>query len=276
MPDITATRVKGIDVSHHVPIEDFNQLARVSDVRFVGVKATEGNTFVDPKFSYHQIGLRSLPPGLAMDLVIYYHFARSGDPDKQAVRLMNTVGELKPNERFCLDLEGSLPAEPAKVIEWIEAFYRPILDAYPFMAKQFLYTSARVWKSFNNPEWNPSFVDNIALWAPRYNNSGWEPVLPAPWKTIGWTIWQFSDGETPPSTVAGVGPCDTNLWNGDIEHLKQWLTPFDLLSSIYRLLPDLSEAQLTSLQKRISDFLPPAGGENSFSAPVLPESPFKG
>jgi len=269
----TDNRVKGIDVSHHVPIKNFTAL-QLDGVRFVGVKATEGNTFVDPKFLYHRNGLRALSD--PMDLLIYYHFARSGDARKQASFFMNIVGDLNPNERLCLDLEGALPGDPSRVLEWIEDFYMPILDAYPEMKKQFIYTSARVWKSFGNPKWNGSFVDNISLWAPRYNNSGWEPVLPKPWEQIGWTIWQFSDGETPPSSVAGVGPCDTNLWNGDMANLKQWLEPADLLASIYSHLPILSNKQLMSLQKRISDILSPAEEENSFSAPVLPDSPFKG
>lgn len=273
MPDTTTTRVKGIDVSHHVPIKDFSAIPPY--VRFVGVKATEGNTYVDPKFLYHRNGLRAMAQ--PRDLLIYYHFARSGDASKQAQHLMDVVGQLNSNERLCLDLEGSLPAEHSEVLTWIEDFYVPILDSYPEMAKQFLYTSARIWKSFNNPDWSDFFVNKIALWAPRYNDQGWEPVMPKPWEKASWTIWQFSDGETPPSTVPGVGSCDTNLWNGDMNSLKEWLLPFDhVLHSVYDLLPALTEPQLVSVQKRISDILLPTGGENSSSTPSLPESPFKG
>ena len=93
-------RAQGIDVNGYHPIVDFAALDR-ANLSFVGVKATEGNTITDKRLVHHRDGLRKLP----LDLVIYYHFARSGDPAKQAARFMAAVGPLQPNERLCLDLE---------------------------------------------------------------------------------------------------------------------------------------------------------------------------
>ncbi len=209
-------RARGIDVNAYHPVTDFAALA-TADLSFVGVKATEGHTVTDPKLVQHRNGLRGLP----LDLVIYYHFARSGDPVAQAARLLNVVGPLKPNERVCLDLEV-LPDNPGNVLGWIDAFYGRVQRAYP-ATKQLIYTSKRIWDSFGSPAWPRAARGDVALWAPRYNASGNEPMLPSPWAF--WTIWQWTDGgeHGPDFSVPGVGSCDANVWNGDRAAVQAWV-----------------------------------------------------
>ena len=47
------------------------------------------------------------------------------------------------------------------------------------------------------------------------------PHVPEGWPT--WTLWQYTDGAfgPEPHTVAGVGRCDRDLFNGDISQLQR-------------------------------------------------------
>ena len=213
---MTDERARGVDVNRYHPIVDVAALGS-SGVSFVGVKATEGNTITDSRLVYHRDALRTQP----FDLVVYYHFARSGDPSRQAARLLEAVGPLQPNERLCLDLEV-LPTSEHDVLSWVDAFYARLSRAYPGV-RQLIYTSARIWRSFGNPIWARAMRGDVYLWAPRYNAAGHEPELPTPWAT--WTIWQWTDGgeHGPAFTAPGVGACDANVWNGDRAAVQAWV-----------------------------------------------------
>jgi GH25 family lysozyme M1 (1,4-beta-N-acetylmuramidase) len=206
-------RAKGIDVNGWHPVTDFSLLAS-SDVRFVGVKTTEGLHSADRMLTRHRDGLRHLD----LDLIVYYHFARSGSAADQAYRLMSAVGDLRANERLCLDLEVSL-GDSVNVEQWLNEFFSVIGGKYP-EKKQFVYTSKRVWDMLGGKDWRGH---NTELWAPRYNNADLEPRIPSPWEA--WKIWQWTDGgdHGPSYSCPGVGACDANYWNGSNADLKKWM-----------------------------------------------------
>jgi lysozyme len=200
-------RAIGVDVNHFVPVKDWDALY-MADVSFIGIKATEGLTSVDPMLGEHRTGFRRRPFALG----IFYHFGRPGDAAKQARRFAERVGVLRDHERLALDLEVVPTPNPHDAIKWVTDFIEEIrvgtADRRPI-----LYTSAAVWAAMGNPAW--TYAGEVDLWTPRYNTSGTEPVLPAPWANVGWTIWQFSDGTIPSNNVAGVGKCDGNYFRGD-------------------------------------------------------------
>lgn len=212
------SRAQGVDVSHHKPIKDYGALYD-SGVRFVGVKATEGQSYVDPTLRTHRDELRRNP----FVLIIYYHFGRSGDPVRQAERLQDAVGQLRSNERLCLDLEV-LPATPDLTLQWVDRFYSTLMQDVCSDRRPLIYTSKRIWRTFGDPSWDLAL--DVDLWAPRYNLSA-EPLVPTPWADRSWMIWQWSDGETPPFVTPGIGRCDRNYFNGDDQALERYarLTP---------------------------------------------------
>lgn len=60
------------------------------------------------------------------------------------------------------------------------------------------------------------------LWAARYGD---EPMVPRTWAR--WTMWQYTDGRSgpPPHSVAGIGRCDRDIFNGDEAQLRRlWAT----------------------------------------------------
>lgn len=148
-------RAAGVDVSHWHTVRNWRQLEGA--VRFLGVKATEGEHEVDPAFRDHQGGFRAS----TLDLAIYFHFAVAGDPVAQARHFAATVGPLEPHERLCLDLERDIVS-----LAWVEAFFGELVQASVTAAA-------------------------VDLWAPRYSDK--EPVLPSPWAR--WTFWQWSERE---------------------------------------------------------------------------------
>lgn len=208
-------RAAGIDVSHWKPVKDWGAL-RAAGVSFVGIKASEGVTYVDPTFRRHQEEFRKHDFALG----IFYHFARSGNPITQAERFLDVVGKLRANERVCLDLEVSPMQRPILALEWVNTFYNIILGAACGPERPFIYTSKRFWRTIGDPLWD--LASEVDLWVPRYNAEGSAPAVPHPWTSCGWTIWQWTDGEYPEHVTPGVGKCDANWFKGDEAALRAY------------------------------------------------------
>ncbi len=191
-------------MSHWKPVKDWQALM-ASGVSFVMAKATEGNGYTDDRLQAHVKGIR----GAQLVLGVYYHFARPGDPEKQAKRLISEVTRmegLRPNERLALDIEGGGPTEnPREAIGWIDTFFKTVHEAtgrYPI-----LYTSARIWRMLGNPSWD--LAPKVDLWLPRWASGDKEPVLPGPWATIplevtAWAHGRFEDAKAEVDKKAGT------------------------------------------------------------------------
>lgn len=208
-------RAHGIDVSHWKPVKDWTPLAN-SDTSFIGIKATEGLSYVDPTLRAHRDGARKQP----FALVIYYHFGRSGPARKQAERLMDAVGTLRDNERLCLDLEVVPTLDPLDGIDWVDEFYAELMSGSCTDRRPLIYTSKRKWREIGDPPWD--LASEVGLWAPRYGSGSAEPLLPLPWAALGWDFWQYSDGEQPSVITPGVGRCDANLFRGTESDLHKY------------------------------------------------------
>jgi lysozyme len=224
---MTVDRALGVDVSHWKPVVDWKAL-KAGGVSFVGMKTMEGQSYVDPEFKNHIRGFRQND----FLLGIYYHFARSGNPTDQARRFMATVGPLEDNEMLCLDFEVIPEGRqaPHAALDWINRFYDAIFEEYP-SRRTLIYTSKRIWRMLGNEDyvntWEfAKYIPRVDLWAPRYNDKGVEPEIPAPWKSAGlsWTFWQWTDGDFPPKITPGIGRCDANWFNGSELALKEYVS----------------------------------------------------
>jgi lysozyme len=205
-------RALGIDVSHHCRVTDFPSVLD-DGITLFGMKATEGQTFIDPTLAFHRAGARMQP----FTLVVYYHYGRPGDPAREAGRFMDTVGPLRDNERLVLDLEGEtvadLPAAPEAMIPWLDGFYTELMRGACTDRRPILYSSKRVWNMFGNPAWD--LAGEMDLWVPRYGAA--EPELPAPWNA--WTFWQWTDSRITPGVSKA---CDSSYFNGDEAALRSY------------------------------------------------------
>lgn len=195
----------GVDLSNHQGQVDFQQIKQAG-MTFVFIKATQGETFVDPDYAQNMAAARAA--GLAAGP---YHFYMTNDqPETQFANLSKTVslqsGDLPPVVDIEVLHKGTLPEMAVN----LRSFLDKIETHYG--VKPILYTGVR----FANEHLKD--FGEYPLWIAEYKVDA--PSLPQGWK--GWTIWQYSQE----ASVAGVdGPVDANRLNGDETLLKSFLVP---------------------------------------------------
>ena len=150
--------------------------SRILPVRWVVLKATEGEEMSDERFQdyWSEAGRINISRGA-------YHFFRSSkDPKKQAQNFIRIVKKLRTNDLPpILDVETihkgcSRKLLNDKVLTWLE-----IVEKH-YGKKPIVYTS----DSFAKTYLYPDITDNYPLWIARYNE---EPPKSK------WNIWQFTD-----------------------------------------------------------------------------------
>jgi lysozyme len=202
--------VLGIDVSHHNGAIDW-PLVGQSDVRFAFAKATDGSTFVDPRFTANWPAIRDA--GLLRGA---YHFGRPGsDPEVQASHFASVVGPLSWGELPpALDLEVMDGQSKQAVIDWTLAFLgrAELLLGCPLI----VYTGGLWRHQLGGP--NVQALATHLLWTARYGSA--PPIVPPPWKE--WSFWQFTDGRSGQvRQISGVpGACDCDWYGGDAADLQ--------------------------------------------------------
>ena len=171
-------------------VRDIGKAASIHRVRYVMIKATEGERHVDRLFCDHWE--KSAAAGYGRGA---YHFYRSSKPaDKQAGNFIRTVGALRHSDLApVLDVETVHRGcsreqlnEGLKVwLETVERHYR---------RKPIIYTSDSFLKDWICPE----IVENYPVWIARYSDR--EPEF------RNWVFWQFTDR----AAVFGI-PSDCDL-----------------------------------------------------------------
>lgn len=207
--------IKGIDVSHHQNEIDW-QAVRAAGIEFVFIKATEGTTFVDPKFKHNWRLAKEA--GLIRGA---YHFFRTTSPlEGNIANVTNTVESLQPGDLpIVLDLEipnqwtGIETARRTDLIRrWLdgvciffEGTMTPIVYLSPDFATEVLA--------------NPEFLKDYPLWLAHYTKAA-QPRVPQPWTE--WTFWQHTNEGRVPGIKGNV---DLDLFNGTKEQLLRHLLP---------------------------------------------------
>lgn len=195
-----ADKVWGIDVSHHQQYIDWHTLAQHESPDFVFVKATEGSTYVDPRYYEYWQGLQgqsSIVKG------IYHFFSYSSAPEAQAENFIQNVklqqGDLPP----VLDIEWSrrMPSDvyvTSSIIRWLQ-----IVEAY-YGVKPILYLNHSYFHRYVSGYLNHS---EYPLWVCDFK---YEPSLP-------WIFWQMSNK----ARLRGIATdVDLNVFRGSRAHLE--------------------------------------------------------
>ncbi len=197
-----ADYVRGIDVSkwqHDTPI-DWSQVA-ASGIRFVGVKATEGdygqNTYYPGDMSGAQAaGMYSFA----------YHFATPNDSSGlvQADYFLN-YANFTPNGktlRPAVDLEWNpytstndcYDKTPAQLVAWIQEFVNRVKQRTG--VEPIIYTAALWWQECVG---NSTAFGSHPLWVASWTET---PALPAGWSN--WDLWQYSNKTSVPGITGDV------------------------------------------------------------------------
>ncbi|KAI4223669.1 MAG: hypothetical protein L6R40_008490 [Gallowayella cf. fulva] len=208
--------VQGFDISHYQPTVNY-QGAYNSGARFVIIKATEGTTYIDPKFSQHYNGATAA--GLIRG---GYHFARpaSSSGAAQANYFVAHGGGWSGDGRTLpgmLDMEYGTASQggtcyglsKTSMVAWIRDFsntYHAQTTRWPM-----IYTTNDWWVSCTGN--SAAFSSNSPLVLARYSSAG-PGTIPGGWPFQ--TIWQNKD------SYAYGG--DSDVFNGALTNLKKLAT----------------------------------------------------
>ena len=171
-------------------VRDIEKAASIHRVKYVMIKATEGETHVDKLFGEHWNKAAEAGYGRGA-----YHFYRSSkSAGKQAGNFIRTVGTVRHSDLApILDVEtvhrGCSRAQLNEGLKvWLETVERH------YMRKPIVYTSDAFLKDWLDEE----ITDNYPVWIARYSDR--EPDFDR------WIFWQFTDR----AAVYGI-PSDCDL-----------------------------------------------------------------
>ena len=194
-----------IDLSHH---NGSVNLVEAAADGIVGVihKATQGATFNDPAYATNK--QKAADAGLLWGA---YHFADGTDAIAQADHFLDIV---KPDDQtlIVLDFEENT-AGASMTLEGARAFVNRVNEQVGRFPG--LYGGSFL-KHLLGQNLDPVLA-GCWFWLAQYNDT---PIVPKNWPS--WTMWQYTDGKNGPAPheVQGVGPCDRDQFNGNLQELQ--------------------------------------------------------
>ncbi len=191
---------QGIDVSQDQNSVDWPSV-QAAGYAFTFVKATDGETYVDPLFAQNWAGAKAA--GLLRGA---YHFFRAeDDPQIQAEFFWKTVGGVGELP-MVVDVEESMGQPNSVVISNLTSF----LNSLQGWTNQqpMIYTDSGFWNGLGT-----SAFGTYPLWIAQYGVAA--PTLPAGWAL--YDFWQHSET----GQVAGIqGNVDLNVFSGSLAALQ--------------------------------------------------------
>lgn len=202
--------VKGIDVSHHNPILNWDNVME-QNISFAYIKATEGNTHMDRNYIYNYDLARK-----SNIKVGSYHFYTFGLSGKEQANHFLSTAQFKPGDLLpAIDVEHSPINIYNKDKDYINLVVEELKALENELCQHFgvhpvIYTNKDCYKLYIKKH----FPDNI-IWMCDLHNEPSDDI-------INWRIWQFSHkGELP-----GVeGHVDLNYYRYTFEDFKELLLP---------------------------------------------------
>ncbi len=199
--------VHGIDVSKHQGQIDWKRVSLMNEngirITFVFIKATEGITRQDDKFSKNW--KQSAQNGLIRGAYHFYYPSR--DAGKQADNFIHEVKLTKGDLPPVIDIEMSNGKSSEKIRDGVTVFLARLEKQYK--VKPVIYTNIHFYENHlkgyfsEYPLWIAGYFDHE-----RFYN---EFITP-------WSWWQHSEQ----GRVDGIrGKVDFNVFNGDIKKLKK-------------------------------------------------------
>lgn len=193
--------VSGIDISAHNGDTDLKKAAG-DGIDFVWIKATEGVTFKDKKFTdnYDKAGEAGLARGA-------YHFFRfDKDGVEQAINLLETIGDRKLELGVAIDIETS--GNPGDIdIDIVKEKISAMVDYLNLRGiAPTLYCNKKDYYQYLSD----SFPGN-SLWICSFSE---DPI------SADWTFWQYNHK----GNVKGInGKVDLNVFNGKPSDWQQFI-----------------------------------------------------
>ena len=197
-----AATLRGVDVSHHQKIIEWDSVMTKQPLDFAFVKATEGRDFVDTLFCRNWENLKRL--GIRRGA---YHFFRAyGCGDEQASWFLSQVDMLPGDMAPVLDIECLDGIPPEIMVQeariWLEIVTKQL------GVKPIIYSNQHFYESYLADHFN-----DFPLWVARYSTD--KPLMNA---GKNWDFWQFSNE----GCVDGIcKKVDLNVFSGTHEMLDR-------------------------------------------------------
>lgn len=194
-----------VDLSHHNGNVDLGK-AKADGILGVIHKATQGTTYVDPMYATNR--QKAQAAGLLWGA---YHFGTGDDATQQAQHFLATV-QPGANDLLVLDLETNTQGA-SMTLDQARTFVTAVhaqTGRWPG-----LYSGIYIKEQLGNN--HDPVLANCWFWLSEYGPTA---KVPANWST--WTMWQYTDGSVGPQphSVAGIGNCDRDTFNGDETRLR--------------------------------------------------------
>ncbi|MBR2304477.1 MAG: glycosyl hydrolase family 25 [Ruminococcus sp.] len=205
---VSGYEVKGVDVSSYQGIIDWDKLSR-QDISFAYIKATEGSSWTDERFSYNFN--ESKNAGIIAGAYHFFSFDSSGA--EQAEHFIDTVPVSDKALPPAIDLEfyGSYfdkPPKKEKVLKELRSMADKLEEHYG--VKPVIYTTG---KAFSNYIEDTEFEDY----------STWTRQVYVPFaKADSWDIWQYSDTAELDGYNGDEKCIDMNVFNGTKEQFDKY------------------------------------------------------
>jgi lysozyme len=195
-----------IDLSHYNNVTDFNTIKADGIVGIIH-KATEGTGDTDPMYLARRS--QALAAGLWWGA---YHFGTGDDGVAQAKHFLSVVNPTS-TDLLVLDFEQNTTGS-SMTLDEAEQFVTYVQSATGRWPG--LYSGSYI-KELLGENQNPTLA-NCWFWLSEYGPTA---HVPANWPT--WTMWQYTDGAVGPEphSVAGVGNCDRDQFNGEMDGLTR-------------------------------------------------------
>jgi lysozyme len=196
-----------LDMSHYQTVSNLDGMMAAGIVGVIH-KATQGSTYVDPKYGARRKWLKESGFAFAS-----YHFLEHNCAAKQ---MQHYIATAKPEagELVVIDYEKAdcTLTDLNTAVAWLRnnAPDNPICIYGGSLLKEHLGSRKLAW------------LAGTSLWIAQYT-SGDAPTWPAQWAR--YSLWQYSDGKVggKPNSVSGVSQVDCNEFNGTEAECRAWL-----------------------------------------------------
>ncbi len=201
--------IRGVDVSHYQGIINWQVLAD-QDIQFAFIKATEGSTYVDPRFAENWAQAQRC--GLRVGAYHFFSFDSSGAAQAEnfisRVKAWDTMLPPVVDLEFYGDKEKN-PLSPAAVRPQLDILLRRLEEVYG--KKPVLYVTEAAYEMYVAGGYG-----DYDIWI---RNVVTEPHLV---DGRAWTFWQYTNRETLPGYEGQERFIDMNVFYGDAEVFESY------------------------------------------------------
>ena len=200
--------VRGVDLSSYQGSVDWDVLS-AQDIRFAFIKATEGSSFVDPRFK------ENWSSAAETDLRIgaYHFFSFESSGEKQAALFCNTVGSVDNMLPPVIDVEyyGEFRSNKNIDIPAVKKELRTLIDILTaeYGMKPVIYADSSTYKTIIRND----FTDCDLWFRSVYTD------VPS---GITWEFWQYSNRHVLKGYDGKERYIDMNVFAGSIEEFEKY------------------------------------------------------